>query len=448
MLTVLEMKRPLNDTHSNQSFIAKGTSRWNKVLELFAFSVIFFLPFSKSLLELSSSLLIVTWMVFKLRAAQSSVLVSRRVHPFSPFPFLALYLFFVACSVLTSNYRWLSFYTFFSKTLEYALIFGIFFDLAWQSRDFVKKAIATFSVSSSLAVFNGFWQLALGHDLIRNRAGVFEISSSGFVRLTSSFSSPNGFSAYLELLAPLTVAVTFYLFSKKKIAWGAGCAFLSISMIVCLASTFTRGFWVGLILSLLILGMLHPKKSWLLAGLIVGAVILLLPRNEDILSAIKLHQILNSDRIHWIQEASQIFSENPWLGTGLNTYARIAPQYKSFDTGGVYPHNSYFQLLAEIGFLGFSSFILFIGSCLLSIWKLIKKDPAKDSFEAAGLKGIMGGLMIFLIHAFLDNHFFALQSAFTFWILLGVSRGAAERIGYPGEEDISFKSVRVYSAKN
>jgi len=119
-------------------------------------------------------------------------------------------------------------------------------------------------------------------------------------------------------------------------------------------------------------------------------------------------------RTNW-KEAMSIIKDHPILGTGPNTYAYIAPNYKLRKGGGIYPHNSFLHMGAELGLLGFAAFLWVL--CKFFYLGIIGLRRNQNFL----LLGTMAGLFAFLVHSFFDNNIFVLQLASLFWFMLGVS---------------------------
>jgi len=80
--------------------------------------------------------------------------------------------------------------------------------------------------------------------------------------------------------------------------------------------------------------------------------------------------VSGSVRVNLWRESLRMIEDHPIIGVGLNTYARVAPKYKSFESGGGYPHNSYLQKTAETGLLDYlllSAFCSYFSKRRLSI---------------------------------------------------------------------------------
>jgi len=96
-------------------------------------------------------------------------------------------------------------------------------------------------------------------------------------------------------------------------------------------------------------------------------------RLKAVLKSIKISS--GSGRQGFWKEALLIIKESPILGTGVNTYSKVAHQRK---IRAWYPHNSYLHMAAEIGILGLFVFMWGLVSLFkntLRNIKLIKDNP-------------------------------------------------------------------------
>jgi O-antigen ligase len=257
-------------------------------------------------------------------------------------------------------------------------------------------------------------------------------------RLTSFFSSANGFSAWLILFIPVFGGL---LWTKRKDVFGrrvrVPLAALVFVLFACLLLTYSRGAWVGLAAGVFFIALYFilqssPRHRAVLSG-VFGCLILIsfiLPQamKEKIASVSDIHfrcglsieqRVAEKKSIKargnlWM-EAFSIIKERPLFGCGLNTYARVAPKYKRTPKGGIYPHNSFLQKTAETGLLGLAAFLgvlfLFFRTGLRHLRQ--KKSPM--------VLGFLAGIVSFLVHAVFDNHLYALQLVVLFWFMLGLT---------------------------
>jgi len=136
-------------------------------------------------------------------------------------------------------------------------------------------------------------------------------------------------------------------------------------------------------------------------------------------------------RANYWKEAIAIIKDYPLFGAGVNTYTQIAPHYRLSWQGGIYPHNCYLQMTAEIGVFGLLSFLWIIFS--VSVTSIRNIRLIKDPFLSSIVIGLIGGLFGFLIHAFLDTPLYSVQLNSLMWLAIGVIM-CAQRMS-PGVED-------------
>ena len=147
----------------------------DKIIMFFLGTMIFFLPISRAIIEISASCCIVAWVVkriliFKERKEYNFL---RNVKSFilhTSFLNKALMLFMFAnfLSLLFSSNIGLSLNAFFAKLSEYVLIFIIVRDTV-NSRQRYQGLIWVMLSSLLFIGLDGFFQLAVGHDLFRGR---------------------------------------------------------------------------------------------------------------------------------------------------------------------------------------------------------------------------------------------------------------------------------------
>ena len=111
----------------------------------------------------------------------------------------------------------------------------------------------------------------------------------------------------------------------------------------------------------------------------------------------------NNNRLRYWKRAMDIIKDYPYFGCGLNAYALVEGRYSDNWGFGGYPHNSYLQMTAEVGFVGLMAFlwmlfVLFRDS--LRALRRIKVQNNKMLFV-----GVLTGLLVFLIHSFFDTNF-------------------------------------------
>lgn len=350
-------------------------------------------------------------------------------------PSLPVYLFVLAnvVSVFRSASIALSLKGLFSKLLEGVLLYFMLAETV-NDRKKLNAVLVAMVLSMLLIGADGIFQyVTTVGDFLRKypQAG----------RITASFSSANGFGAWLIIMLPILYGIFYALIINKPkkiipvILWllaGILIICLAGALIACLVLTRSRGAWAGL--SFAVIFFIAVKKNrifpiivvlMLLASLIaIPFFIHMSIGGQDTIFAIKqslvpMMQNMDIVRTNLWREALLIVRDFPVFGCGLNTYSIVAPHYKSgLLEAGIYPHNSYLQMAAETGLVGLASFLFVIASLFAS--SILSMNRIKDPFYKSILLGLLTGLVALLAHSFFDVHFYALQLATLMWFIMGL----------------------------
>ena len=124
-------------------------------------------------------------------------------------------------------------------------------------------------------------------------------------------------------------------------------------------------------------------------------------------------------QVFW-NESIRLIRKYPF-GIGLNTYSRVSWEdnlaWKGIPFWSGYPHNCYLHLTAEMGFFGLFTFMWILGSLY---WNSIRNfKMVQDKFLSLFLLGLLGGLLGFLAHSFVDTNFYSLQLGNYMWVVMG-----------------------------
>jgi len=290
--------------------------------------------------------------------------------------------------------------------------------------------------------------------LITADAGVQYFRGTDFLRgyswagSTASFSNANGFGGWLIVMIPLLLGIITTDKIRGKIL-KIILSILTVLLFICLVMTYSRGAWLGFAVGVFIIAcyvamraVLKIKILPLLIGIYLLAIFLSLLQPmktkiqsigkisfknnytlEDELESITNIKLYDSNfiRIRIFKESIKIIKDYPLFGCGLNTYSKVAKKYKSFEHGGIYPHNSFSQRSAETGLPGLFAFLLVLFSFFVTSIKHIFLYLEKNN---ALVVGLLSGISAFLVHSFFDNHFYALQLVVLFWFMLGLTVAA------------------------
>lgn len=416
---------------------------WDRVMAFAFYALIYFLPISIALSESFTGLAIFSYLLkrggvfyglWRDRQQGENNLVSlfcKLGRAFKPIPsFLNIPILVILAvnliSTFKSQHHMVSIEGFVGKVLESAFLYFTFIE-CMRSEKRLKIFFTLFLISCALISINGIYQSLVGHEFI------FGHLYDG--RVSSSFRHANDFGAYLVVVVPVLFCLSFLMGGKKhgETAGTGSFAFLSsgkpkiISFIlfaltlVCLGLTYSRGAWVGFVLSLLLMGLFNIKdyKVPVVFGLLIMFFLIvfypLMIRERPLIKDIKSSLAANNRVVYW-KRAQCIIKDYPIFGCGLNAYALVAGRY-SIGWGG-YPHNSYLQMTAETGVVGISAFLWMVFVLFSNSLKALRR--MKVQRHKMLFVGFLTGLLGFLIHSLFDTNFYSVQLGSFLWTIIGV----------------------------
>ena len=304
--------------------------------------------------------------------------------------------------------------------------------------------------SSSAPRFRWFLLLAA---LFYSIVGAFQFPVAPFGRIYSTFTNPNQFAGYLNLLLPFAVILFFWSRKGERALWGYSCVILLLAS----AATISRaGFLASLcsVATVVALHLRHQSRSDLwralrklpshsrsllphaLLGITLAVALSLAPPVQRAVRE-SVGNVVARSRSGFVpsfQEVRQpffevgwaIWKENFWLGVGPGNYGRAlekkrelirsyrgrlnAPQV-FFRSISSHVHSLYLQTCVNFGILGLAAFLYFLLRLLLAL-------PRESRGSPAAIAGV-GLLVGFLFHNLLEVTFPSL--GIEMGILLGLA---------------------------
>lgn len=238
-------------------------------------------------------------------------------------------------------------------------------------RKMVKSVVTAIYASSAVPIVYGFFQLLTDQG---------NLVTEGYVRINSSFFHPAHFSMYLTFLFCLAYAELLDDRTGNKVA-----RVIYIGAIVILeVATYTRISWLAMLLCWVYLSWVFKKRSYLIAGAMVGVVALAVfggPIIERITSTGEALDMpaghvydLNSSvgwRLYFWDEILRRFWDRAWLGFGAGSSVMLGIELFGVEAA---PHNGYLRVLYETGFLGSAAFALVLGTMFWQGFRLIRSQ--------------------------------------------------------------------------
>lgn len=336
--------------------------------------------------------------------------------PFAALIFVSLLSFFNTINLIDSFHG-------IGKLLKDAFLFLICAEHI-KDKSHVKRIVFSIIAGVSLSCIDAFWQLSAGRDFIRGREIIFNI---GLKRTTAAFPNANIFGIYLSGMAPFVVGMTAcYFRGARKIAM----IFASCLAIAGIVFTFSRGTAAGFYAALLVLAVL--KKKRLVVLLLVALLLIapfLLPREiKNWAREVNYNPavfLLNADRLSIYRNTLNMIKHHPFIGVGVNTFARNYLTYKLPEPEGaqtadkMYAHNNFLHMAGEIGIIGLGIFFWFLvrlfRQCIYNF-----KHIQDNLLKAASLSS-MACLIGFLVNGLTETSLYYSRVAMVFWYLVGFS---------------------------
>ena len=323
------------------------------------------------------------------------------------FGFLFFYFSIIISSIL-SDYIFISLKSTLFYVRFFILALSIFYILN-NSENFLKLFKNILLIIYLVLIFDGFYQYFFYENIIG-------LSNPNKSRISSFFGEELIYGSFLCRFLPILLGLLIF-FHKKNFdkifiyiivflsviaifISGERAAFI-LSLISILIIIFSSNFFnkskyyislsILVVITSIVLSNDTIKNKWKVT---ISNSFLNLTHNELIIDNKKYPLILNEKYTYMSLSAFKMFKDRPILGHGVKSFRFNCKKdpYK-FDEFNVYnfrincgshPHNTYIQLIAETGFVGFSLVIVFFLFILYSLFKSFigsQKKEFKNAFD-------------------------------------------------------------------
>ncbi|MBA2446433.1 MAG: O-antigen ligase family protein [Chloroflexi bacterium] len=243
----------------------------------------------------------------------------------------------------------------------------------------------------------------------------------GVRRVQGTYLSPNHFGLLLGRALPFLLAG----------AWlGVRRGPRTLAALICstaLVLTFSVGAWLGTVAAILTLSLILGGRRVVLAvGLAVVvlslAAVATLPA-ERVLARLDPAQGTALVRVQLWQAAGQMLAEQPLLGIGLDNFLYRYPAYVPpnviLEPNLSHPHNLVLQFWLQLGLLGLVAISWLLGTFVARAVPATRggRAPAERALAA----GALASMANFVVHGLIDNSYFLVDTAFIFWLTLGIT---------------------------
>lgn len=296
------------------------------------------------------------------------------------------------------------------KIIDIALFFFLSFI-------FLKEKVINIRLLFGATLISGIVPLMAGLVQLITGAGMDTFGVRG--RLFGTFAHPNIFAFYLLALFLLLIHFTTI---EKKITetwprWAINTSFTLLAIL--LLMTFTRAAWIGLVLFLLIIGLLHYSRvlAYLVASIALLYVILF-PFNQTLFQTVNVSMERipvigritsrneDADSLAWrlslMRETTPLIAMRPWRGYGYGTFEEVWEENRGdthlFDDSAE-SHNDYLRLALEIGIVGLALYCFLLGRMIfLTIHPLITSKGIHKEYIF-----VFAWLVTFIVVSISDN---------------------------------------------
>lgn len=247
------------------------------------------------------------------------------------------------------------------------------------------------------------------------------------VRYVGTFTNPTFFAEMLGLALPLTVALLL-----RKRDWRDRSVLLAFAGIqgIGMLLSYSRGAWLGLIVSLAVLAVLCEKRM-LIVGLIVGALLLSVAPPvlvDRLLSSFSLEDSSNSYRIFIWRGSVAMLRKYLFRGVGLGAepFVHVYPEFMIVQTPAPHAHSLYLQMLIEIGLFGFLAmawFFMVWGWDVLGVLFREQGGWAKRWQEIGALAGAFAAVAGHMLQGVIEHTWYNPRVTLAFWAVMGIASG-------------------------
>jgi O-antigen ligase len=217
-------------------------------------------------------------------------------------------------------------------------------------------------------------------------------------RVGGTVGSPNSTASYLVML--LAPALSLFLLSlNQRLKWLGGFAFLF--GLAGLLLTFSRGGWIGFVVSMIVFFYLSWRRGWFSLkvpiAFMVVAVITVLILQGPIVARISGNERAAYARLPLARLALKMIHDHPVLGVGANNFAVHLPEYVTPEFSEEWistVHNKYLLVWSETGTIGLIAFLWFLGTAVIRGYRLSQRNHPVLSPLAVGFTASLIGFMV------------------------------------------------------
>jgi O-antigen ligase len=387
-----------------------------KMVCIFLFLFVLFLPFSVTGAEICLGLAVAVW---------AGQLILAKERPFArnslTLPIL-LYLGANALGVIFSqdpinslNY---------SRSLWIILTFFIVFNYLKDIRT-IRRLLTLLLVVFSIMGAYGNFQHYLGVDL----ESTWKLLGN-YPRATGLFGLSLTYGGQLLIIFPIAVSLAFSERNWKRKFWYVISSILLFSGILW---CWQRSVWLGAVGALVILGAMKGKRFLFLIVLtltvVVGLLLLSSPSFVKRVKSIGDISEANKRIVIW-RSTIRMVRDYPIVGVGPGGYSRTQEEYRlterEKEESRCHAHNNLLQEMADNGIIGLLSY-LWLWYVIFKVGITALRISGRQDYRRTFLLGAIAGLVGFHIEGMFEYNWGDSEVALLMWLVVGIMMVMAER---------------------
>lgn len=162
-----------------------------------------------------------------------------------------------------------------------------------------------------------------------------------------------------------------------------------------LVLTQTRNAWLGALVGLVVLAVLHaPRSLWFLAA---GLALLLALRPAPLVRRLTVTDASARDRYYMWQAGLDMIRDRPVFGQGPGMVERVYPDYRWPDAPNLntpHLHDNVLHLAAERGLPAVAWWIWWLAAVLGDAWRAMRRRVPSGAWCAAATVGFLAALLV------------------------------------------------------
>jgi len=264
-----------------------------------------------------------------------------------------------------------------------------------------------------------------------------ESSLANTTRVYSYLGNPNLLAGYLLPAVPLSIAACF-----AWRGWLPKALALTLAIVngACLVLTFSRGGWIGFVVSILVICVLllywwspHLPLRWRrwaiptllggLAGLLLLAILLVEPLRDRVMSIFAdRNDSSNNFRLNVWAAVVEMIRDRPILGIGPgnSVFNKIYPLYQRPRYTALSAYSIFLEIVVETGFIGFGCFLWFLLVTLQHGGVQLSRLRALQSREMFWLIAAIAALIGMLAHGTVDTVWYRPEVNTLWWFMVAL----------------------------